>query len=160
MGSMYGVVFFLGVQHAESVQPVVAVERTIFYRERAAGMYSALSYSIAQVMIEIPYIFAQTVVYGIIVYTMIGFEWTAIKFFWYLFFMFFTLLYFTYYGMMAVAMNPNHHIAQIVSAAFYGIFNLFSGECQYGGDGTTGHVLYLGPFIFAVSIMMFNFQKR
>ncbi|KAK4837165.1 hypothetical protein QYF36_003319 [Acer negundo] len=127
MGSMYGAVFFLGVQNAGSVQPVVAVERTVFYRERAAGMYSALSYAIAQAMIEIPYIFAQAVVYGVIVYAMIGFEWTAVKFFWYLFFMFFTLLYFTYYGMMAVAMTPNHHIAQIVSAAFYGIFNLFSG---------------------------------
>ncbi|KAK0596144.1 hypothetical protein LWI29_013201 [Acer saccharum] len=127
MGSMYGAVCFLSLQNAESVQPVVAVERTVFYRERAAGMYSAISYAIAQVMIEIPYIFAQAVVYSVIVYAMIGFEWTAIKFFWYLFFMFFTLLYFTYYGMMAVAMTPNQHIAKIVSAAFFGIFNLFSG---------------------------------
>ncbi|KAI9160561.1 hypothetical protein LWI28_009429 [Acer negundo] len=38
MGSMYGAVLFLGVQNAGSVQPVVAVERTVFYRERAAGM--------------------------------------------------------------------------------------------------------------------------
>lgn len=80
-----------------------------------------------QVVIEIPYIFVQALVYGVLVYAMIGFEWTAFKFFWYLFFMFFTLLYFTFYGMMAVAMTPNHHIAQIVSGAFYGIFNLFSG---------------------------------
>ncbi|KAL5756301.1 hypothetical protein ACOSP7_020727 [Xanthoceras sorbifolium] len=127
MGSMYGAVIFLGIQNAGSVQPVVAVERTVFYRERAAGMYSALPYAIAQVMIEIPYIFAQAVVYGVIVYAMIGFEWTAVKFFWYIFYMFFTLLYFTFYGMMAVGITPNHHIAQIVSAAFYGIFNLFSG---------------------------------
>ncbi|KAK0597626.1 hypothetical protein LWI29_027037 [Acer saccharum] len=127
MGSMYGAVLFLGIQNAGSVQPVVAVERTVFYRERAAGMYSTFPYAVAQVLIEIPYIFAQAVVYGVIVYAMIGFEWTAVKFFWYLFFMFFTLLYFTFYGMMAVAMTPNHHIAQIVSAAFYGIFNLFSG---------------------------------
>ncbi|XP_021298714.1 pleiotropic drug resistance protein 1-like [Herrania umbratica] len=58
---------------------------------------------------------------------MIGFEWTAAKFFWYLFIMYFTLLYFTFYGMMAVAVTPNHHIAAIVSSAFYGIWNLFSG---------------------------------
>ncbi|KAK1576082.1 hypothetical protein Q3G72_010784 [Acer saccharum] len=89
MGSMYGAGLFLGIQNSESVQPVVAVERTVFYRERAAGMYSALPYAVAQALIGIPYIFAQAVAY--------------------------------------VAMTPNLHIAKIVSAAFYGIFNLFSG---------------------------------
>uniref|UniRef100_A0A5B6YJY6 Putative pleiotropic drug resistance protein 1-like n=1 Tax=Davidia involucrata TaxID=16924 RepID=A0A5B6YJY6_DAVIN len=127
MGSMYAAVLFLGVQNASSVQPVVAVERTVFYRERAAGMYSALPYAFAQVVIELPYIFVQTAVYGIIVYAMIGFEWTVVKFLWNLFFMYFTLLYFTFYGMMAVAMTPNHHIAAITSSAFYAIWNLFSG---------------------------------
>ncbi|XVE52146.1 hypothetical protein DITRI_Ditri02bG0098900 [Diplodiscus trichospermus] len=127
MGSMYVAVLFLGIQNSQSVQPVVAVERTVFYRERAAGMYSAMPYAIAQVLIELPYIFVQAAGYGIIVYAMIGFEWTAAKFFWYLFFMYFTLLYFTFYGMMAVAVTPNHHIASIVSAAFYGLWNLFSG---------------------------------
>ena len=82
---------------------------------------------LSQVLIEIPYIFAQAVTYGVIVYGMIGFEWTAEKFFWYLFFMYFTLLYFTSYGMMAVAVTPNHHVASILAAAFYGIWNLFSG---------------------------------
>lgn len=49
MGSMYTAVLFLGVQNGMSVQPVVATERTVFYRERAAGMYSALPYAIGQV---------------------------------------------------------------------------------------------------------------
>ncbi|XP_042413622.1 ABC transporter G family member 36-like isoform X1 [Zingiber officinale] len=127
MGSMYAAVLFIGVQNASSVQPVVAVERTVFYRERAAGMYSALPYAFGQVTIEIPYILVQALIYGVIVYSMIGFEWTAAKFFWYLFFMYFTLLYFTFYGMMAVGLTPNHHIASIVSAAFYALWNLFSG---------------------------------
>lgn len=49
MGSMYASVFFLGVQIASSVQPVVSVERTVFYREKAAGLYSALPYAFGQV---------------------------------------------------------------------------------------------------------------
>ncbi|XP_027333289.1 pleiotropic drug resistance protein 1-like isoform X2 [Abrus precatorius] len=49
MGSMYAAVTFIGVQNGASVQPVIAVERTVFYRERAAGMYSALPYALAQV---------------------------------------------------------------------------------------------------------------
>lgn len=51
MGSMYGAVLFIGVNNSSTVQPVVAIERTIFYRERAAGMYSAIPYAIAQVQI-------------------------------------------------------------------------------------------------------------
>ena len=49
MGSMYAAVLFIGIKNSNSVQPVVAVERTVFYRERAAGMYSALPYAFAQV---------------------------------------------------------------------------------------------------------------
>ncbi|KXG32868.1 ABC transporter G family member 36 [Sorghum bicolor] len=127
LGSMYAAVIFIGVMNCTSVQPVVAVERTVFYRERAAGMYSAFPYAFGQVVIELPYALVQDILYGVIVYAMIGFEWTAAKFFWYLFFGYFTLLYFTFYGMMAVGLTPNYHIASIVSSAFYAIWNLFSG---------------------------------
>ncbi|CAH1425582.1 unnamed protein product [Lactuca virosa] len=127
MGSMYAAVLFIGTQNASSVQPVVAVERTVFYREKAAGMYSALSYAFAQVLVELPYVFVQTSTYGLLVYAMIGFQWTAAKFCWYLFFMYLTLLYMTFYGMMTVAMTPNPTVAAIVAASFYGIWNLFSG---------------------------------
>jgi ABC-type multidrug transport system permease subunit len=80
-----------------------------------------------QVVIELPHVFVQAVSYGVIVYAMIGFEWTAAKFFWYLFFMCFSLLYFTFYGMIAVGVTPNHHIASVITYAFYTIWNLFSG---------------------------------
>lgn len=49
MGSMYAAINFLGFQYGSTVQPVVAIERTVFYRERAAGMYSALPYAFSQV---------------------------------------------------------------------------------------------------------------
>ncbi|KAJ0959678.1 hypothetical protein J5N97_000670 [Dioscorea zingiberensis] len=97
------------------------------FTEKAAGMYSALPFAYAQVAIEIPYTLFQTLLYGILVYSMINLEWTLIKFMWYLFFMFFTFLYFTYYGMMAVSMTPNSDIAAILSSAFYAIWNLFAG---------------------------------
>jgi len=69
----------------------------------------------------------QATSYGLIVYGMIGFEWTVDKFFWYLFFSYFTLLYFTYFGMMTVGISPNQHIATLIATAFYTIWNLFSG---------------------------------
>ncbi|XP_068652846.1 ABC transporter G family member 39-like [Aristolochia californica] len=127
MGSMFAAVLFLGVNNASSVQPVVDIERTVFYREHAAGMFSALPYALAQVLVELPYIFVQTILYGVIVYATIGFSWSVSKFLWFFFFMFFTFLYYTYYGMMTVALTPNAPFAAIVSSAFYGIWMLFSG---------------------------------
>lgn len=50
---MYVAVLFIGTQNSSSVQPVVAIERTVFYRERAAGMYSALPYAFGQVTLTI-----------------------------------------------------------------------------------------------------------
>jgi hypothetical protein len=48
---MYAAVLFIGIMNCTSVQPVVAVERTVFYRERAAGMYSAFPYAFGQVSV-------------------------------------------------------------------------------------------------------------
>ncbi|KAL0915539.1 hypothetical protein M5K25_015965 [Dendrobium thyrsiflorum] len=127
MGSMFAAVLFMGVSYSTAVQPIVAIERTVFYRERSAGMYSAFPYAFGQVIVEQPYILAQSVIYCIIVYSMIGFEWTTTKFLWYIFFTYFTLLYYTYYGMLAVSLTPNDTIAAIVSSFFYGMWNLFSG---------------------------------
>ncbi|KAL2642603.1 hypothetical protein R1flu_010190 [Riccia fluitans] len=127
MGALYAAVLFMGVNNASSVQPVVSVERAVFYRERAAGMYGPLPYASAQAAIEIPYIFVQTMIYGVITYAMIQFEWTAAKFLWYLLFMFMTLTYFTLYGMMAVGLTPSEIVAAVVSSAFYSLWNLFSG---------------------------------
>ncbi|XP_068637695.1 ABC transporter G family member 42-like [Aristolochia californica] len=127
IGAMYSSVLFVGINNCSTVQPVVAVERTVFYRERAAGMYSALPYALAQVLMEIPYVLIQTMYYTVVVYAMVSFTWTAPKFFWFFFITFFTFLYFTYYGMMTVSITPNHQIAAIFAAAFYSLFNLFSG---------------------------------
>ena len=53
LGALYAAVLFLGATNASTVQDVVVIERTVFYRERAAGMYSELPYAFAQVQIFI-----------------------------------------------------------------------------------------------------------
>ncbi|KAF5957019.1 hypothetical protein HYC85_004244 [Camellia sinensis] len=127
IGAMYAAVLFVGINNCNSVQPLVAIERTVFYREKAAGMYSALPYALAQVIAEIPYVLVQSIIFSLIVYAMVGFEWMTHKFFWFFFVTFFSFLYFTYYGMMIVSITPNHQVAAIFAAAFYSLFNLFSG---------------------------------
>eukprot|EP01018_Ginkgo_biloba_P004062 Gb_34645 [translate_table: standard] len=127
MGSLYAAVLFIGVTNASAVQPVISIERMVFYRERAAGMYSALPYALAQVLIEFPYVLIQTLIYGVLFYSMASFEWKAAKVIWYFYFMYFTFLYFTYFGMMTVGVSPNHDVAAIIAGPFFMLWNLFSG---------------------------------
>ncbi|KAE8649240.1 hypothetical protein Csa_014650 [Cucumis sativus] len=115
------------VNNASSVQPIVSIERTVFYRERAAGMYSPIVYALAQGLMEIPYIGAQTIIFGVTTYLMVNFERSLGKFLLYILFMFLTFTYFTFYGMMAVGLTPTQHMAAIVSSAFYSLWNLFNG---------------------------------
>jgi ABC-type multidrug transport system ATPase subunit len=127
LGAMYAAVMFLGGTNTSAVQSVVAVERTVFYREKAAGMYSALPYAFAQAAIEIIYVMIQTFIYTLLLYSMIGFEWQAAKFFYFYFFVCMCFIYFTVYGMMLVALTPNYQIAAITMSFFLNFWNLFSG---------------------------------
>ncbi|KNA04513.1 hypothetical protein SOVF_198570 [Spinacia oleracea] len=127
MGALHSACLFLGVSNASSVQPVVSTERTVFYREKAAGMYSPLAYAAAQALVEVPYIAAQTLTYGIITYFMIGFERTLRKFVLYLLFTFLTFTYFTFYGMMCVGITPTQSVSAVISSSFYSLWNLYSG---------------------------------
>ncbi|KAL2332418.1 hypothetical protein Fmac_019999 [Flemingia macrophylla] len=135
LGSMYIAVLFLGVQNSSSVQPVVAVERTVFYREKGAGMYSALPYAFAQ-MIPI----------------------------WWRWYYWACPVAWTIYGLVASQfgdiMDPmpseGGKLVKYFIEDFFGIKHDFIGVCAVVVTGIT--VLF--AFIFAVAIKTFNFQKR
>ncbi|XP_020576479.1 ABC transporter G family member 45-like isoform X2 [Phalaenopsis equestris] len=127
LGIMYGSALFLGFTNASIVQPVVGTERTVLYRERAAGMYSTLPSVIAQVAIEIPYVTIQVLIFSSIVYTMVGFQLVISKFLWFVLFILLSFAYFTLYGMMAVALTPIQDAAALLSFLIFILWNLFSG---------------------------------
>ncbi|KAJ0013552.1 hypothetical protein Pint_21148 [Pistacia integerrima] len=79
------------------------------------------------VIIEIPYVLTQTIIFAVITYPMIGYHTSAYKIFWYFYAMFCTLPYYTYFGMMLIAVTPNFMVAAIVTTASSCMFNLFSG---------------------------------
>ncbi|KAI3814151.1 hypothetical protein L1987_18898 [Smallanthus sonchifolius] len=126
-GALYAVIIFLGGINEHAVQPIVAIERTVFYRERAAGMYSSLPYALAQVAIESIYIAIQTTIYSLFLYPMIAFKWTAAKFLWFYYYLFMCFIYFTLFGMMTMAMTPNQQISAVLVYFFACLWNLFSG---------------------------------
>ncbi|CAA6670849.1 unnamed protein product [Spirodela intermedia] len=142
LGSMYCAVLFIGIQNAQTVQPVVSVERTVFYREIAAGMYSALPYAFGQCGAllcsprSIGYLAGgdraaihPTSGRGVRAHRLcndrVRVDGGQVLLVHLLHVLHLPLLHLI--RMMAVGMTPNHNVAAIVSGAFYGIWNLFSG---------------------------------
>lgn len=119
MGALFICITFLGTSNSSGVQPIVAIERPVFYRELAAGMYSPMPFAIAQVLVELPYVAIQALLYGTVTYMLVQFEMVASKFWWYILFTFLTILFFTYYGMMSVAISSNIQLAAILGSCVY-----------------------------------------
>ncbi|MQL82152.1 hypothetical protein Taro_014617 [Colocasia esculenta] len=127
LGAMYGFALFLGFTNASMVQPVVIMERIVFHRERSSGMYSSMPYACSQVIVEIPYVTVQVLILSAIAYTMIGFQFTVAKLFWFMFFMLMNFIYFSLFGMMMVALTPTLEIAAAFSFFIFFLWNFFSG---------------------------------
>jgi len=127
LGATYAAIFFLGATNCFTVQPVVSIERTVFYREKAAGMYSPLSYALAQTCMEIIYNILQGMLYTILIYVMIGYDWKADKFFYFMFFIIASFNYFTLFGMMLVSLTPSAMLASILVSFVLPLWNLFAG---------------------------------
>lgn len=77
--------------------------------------------------IETIYISVQALTYCLPLYSMLGFEWKVGKFLLFYYFYLMCFIYLTLYGMMAVALTPNHHIAFIFVFFFFALWNLFTG---------------------------------
>ncbi|KAK2973178.1 hypothetical protein RJ640_009808 [Escallonia rubra] len=126
-GSMFTAVFLCGVNNCSSVVPYIVTERSVLYREKFCGMYDSWAYALAQVIIEVPYLFVQALIYVIITYPMIGYQWSASKVLWYFYNMLCTLMYSTYLGMMFASATPSIPLASSLHSTFYRFFNLFAG---------------------------------
>lgn len=96
----------------------------ILMREKGDSVHKNIS---LQVAVEMIYVAVQTLLYSLILFSMIGFIWQADKFLWFYYFIFMSFVYFTLYGMMTVALTPNHQIAAVVMSFFLSFWNLFSG---------------------------------
>ncbi|CAI0473734.1 unnamed protein product [Linum tenue] len=134
MGSMYAAVIFLGVQNASSVQPVVAIERSVFYRERSAGMYSPLPYAYAQ---RIPmwwrwYAWASPVAWTL--YGLVGSQFGDVE---------------------TTLLDTDERVTDFLRS-YFGFRNDFLGVVAVVVVGFAT----LFAFIFAFSIKYFHFQRR
>jgi ABC-type multidrug transport system permease subunit len=127
IGIFFCVVLLPGFGFVTAIQPIIAIERLVYYRERGAGMYSPLTYALAQFSIECPYVFFYCVIFIAIVYSMIQFQWEYAKVLWFFFFEYCNMLFFVYWGMISVAATPNPQAAVILATFPFSLFSLFSG---------------------------------
>ena len=58
-GALYLAMLFLAFINSMSVQKPIEYERTVSYRETAAGMYSNMPFALAACTVEVPYILVQ-----------------------------------------------------------------------------------------------------
>jgi hypothetical protein len=77
--------------------------------------------------VEIIYNILQGCLYTLLIYSMIGYEWKADKFFYFLFFIISSFNYFTLFGMMLVALTPSAMLANILISFVMPLWNLFAG---------------------------------
>jgi ABC-type multidrug transport system permease subunit len=95
-----------------------------------------------QVLVELPYMLVQLLIFSSIVYPMIGFQLTMVKFFWFFACLVMSFMYYTLFGMVMVALTPNIEIAMGLSFLIFMFRNIFSGVTHPQGWGGVGRQLW------------------
>eukprot|EP00198_Chlamydomonas_reinhardtii_P008553 XP_001697890.1 ABC transporter [Chlamydomonas reinhardtii] len=134
MGALYSTTVFMGISNCLTILPVINADRAVFYRERAAGMFHVLPYVLSQGLAEMPYLAVQSILYSIIVYFLIQFEFTAVKFFWFLLYFWLNLMAFTFFGVAAMSILPAVPLATAGASFGLLLWNLYCGFLVYKKD--------------------------
>eukprot|EP00192_Tetraselmis_astigmatica_P001759 CAMPEP_0117657340 /NCGR_PEP_ID=MMETSP0804-20121206/5278_1 /TAXON_ID=1074897 /ORGANISM="Tetraselmis astigmatica, Strain CCMP880" /LENGTH=1545 /DNA_ID=CAMNT_0005463787 /DNA_START=295 /DNA_END=4932 /DNA_ORIENTATION=- len=127
MGVLFSSVTFVAVFQLTAIQPIVAYERSVFTREQAAQMYSVWPKSIAQTLVELPFLLMQSIIFVPILYFMVGFVMSAHKFFFFWLVNLVSLSMFTFFGEWLVYVTPNQQLAQVFGAGINQVWNIMCG---------------------------------
>lgn len=63
VGIMFSSSNFLGMTNLMSSMALLGSERVVFYRERGSSMYDAFAYGYALAVVEMPYLFLQSILF-------------------------------------------------------------------------------------------------
>lgn len=130
LGALFNTAVFLGVFNMDTIQPVIFMERSVFYRERASGTYGVLPYTLALQIVEIPYLIVQSILYTSIAYFMINFEHDVGKFFFVMLVIALNLHMLSMVGILIATITAAEHIASLVGAFFLTLWIQFCGFVQ------------------------------
>jgi ABC-type multidrug transport system ATPase subunit/ABC-type multidrug transport system permease subunit len=146
---------FLGIIGFNSVMPVAAEERIVFYRERSSETYHALWYFIAGTLVEIPYVLLSTMCFCIIFFPSVGFTGFS-TFIYYWLMVSLNALLFVYLGQLLVFALPSMAVASTAGALLSSIFMLFAGFNPPANNIPTGYkwIYYLSPPTYSIAALV------
>lgn len=119
--------FVLAVNAFNTVLAVFEIERNMFYRHKAALMYSEQAVLLAFTFAELPFIMLSSMVFCLCFYFLVGFSTLAYKFFWYYLFFTLNLGAFTFLGQMMTALVRDSQTAQGFGGLLISMTSLFAG---------------------------------
>ncbi|KAG2494736.1 hypothetical protein HYH03_007248, partial [Edaphochlamys debaryana] len=127
IGCLFCSMLFLPMTNMLMVMPQVEVQRAVFYREKASGMYAPWVFAAAQILAEFPFLIGQIILYVGILYPTVHFMFDGPKFGWFLLYTILDVLAFTYMGMGAINLSKNMPSAIAGASLLLMLWNLFCG---------------------------------
>ncbi|KAG2437813.1 hypothetical protein HXX76_005433 [Chlamydomonas incerta] len=127
MGIMYAATLNVPMTNMLVVMPLVHGERAVYYRERSSGMYAGWMFAAAQGIAELPFLFVESILYVVVVYCMVHFEFNWVKALWFWLFQWLGLMLFTFMGIGMTNITPVVPAASAISGFLILMWNLFCG---------------------------------
>jgi len=154
VGLVFMSTLFIAMAGFMATLPVYSVDRAAFYRERASQTYNSLWYFVATTVVEIPYVFAQSLLFVVIFYPMVGFQGFATAVLYWIHVSLFVLGQ-MYFAQLLVHAFPSIEVAAVMGALINSIFLLFAGFNPPAASIPEGYKwLYtIVPQRFSVSIL-------
>eukprot|EP00667_Euglena_gracilis_P006587 EG_transcript_6642 len=127
VGLQYMAFLFLGIMFADTVQGLVAMERAVYYRERASHMYHPLLLNTVVALCELPYVTLNCLLFVSIFYWMVGMNSSVGLFFLWFLILWLFVLFLTYFGFLMGVLLPSPQLAAAMVGAFASISSQLSG---------------------------------
>ncbi|CAM9164398.1 unnamed protein product [Ectocarpus sp. 13 AM-2016] len=161
-GVIYMSTMFVGSICMQTAIAAGFLERIVFYREKAANMYSSLAYAIGYTVAEVPYIFVISLAFCGIFYFIMGLAATAHQFFFY--WMFFVLweTFMVFTGMTFVFIIPSFSTAGVFAGTLVSMFSVFAGFLISPAKipGLWLWAYYLNPLHYIVEVSKHAVQRQ
>ncbi|EGZ17013.1 ABCG transporter-like protein [Phytophthora sojae] len=154
VGLVFMSTLFMAMAGFMGTLPVYSIDRSAFYRGRAAQTYNSLWYFVATTVVEIPYVFGQSLLFIVIFYPMVGFQGFATAVLYWVHVSLFVLGQ-MYFAQLLIHAFPSIEVAAVMGALINSIFLLFAGFNPPAASIPEGYKwLYtIVPQRFSISIL-------
>jgi len=123
---MFFSLLFIMMSNLQAISGL-CTDRALFYRERSSGLYTTWAYFLATILSYLPVIFLSTVLFSVIIYSMVGFHATVEASLYFLTMMFLVNIIGYCYAQLLAAVTPSVDITLAIFPMTFVFFNTFAG---------------------------------